>query len=768
MLKRLLTHIAIFVLSIVDSGATAIAESVPGSRFAQLVLPLSSQRPYTYYFSEKDRALVIDIKDTSAQELPALDHYDETLVRRVVVRQLENKTTQARLILRDPAIRATVTSFTQPFRIVIDLFDKDFQEERDPVTGFPLTPNVQSQTGSGLRPVSPEHQVDQMSQSPDTGVTSGKRQLMAPPAKGGGSDGIKVDLKEIVEGPAKGWEKFPLYIYRFQAALYKTVRTNPMPQSPPLLTSAEAMADYAGKLYEFGHEEKALAVFQQLLHSNSQVLADDPVQLWRLAEIHLGKGNYILADGYYQSLMEKHPEHDLARMAALRRLDVEVLHGLERGKNVPWAQLLKKLQKIQPGRNSELAMQVAIRQGYWGSTDEEHAAIKANRYHLPRVSEELAQSLATQSDVVEGGRTGLLAGAMALNVKLDGNIDRDTVTIAASFFKRYRGKAAEGLLRPLEDKLRHVLGQKIVRLVEKGKYVEAVELYEALPADLFWAPNNDRISWAMGEAYRKLNQPDRASKYYEAAVESRDDSSGRFRATLLQLVTAEQAIDMQKARKRPDVQQQSMSQADHRLLEIWQQMPEQEKRRIYGESRAHLEKLVVDGVRIKSAPVIVLSEWDQALSARVAASSKENSGSNAGTSYSLDSIKLIGQLVNRFDELKMVSEKSRAQGLYKRMNPSSFGSDKTARESWTGEMVKLAEEYRVQNDNLEAGRAYALAAKENLEWEGRGEALYKAGLLLFRAGKRDEAVESLKAAADDKSNLLYADLAQKRLSQIEQ
>ena len=71
------------------------------------------------------------------------------------------------------------------------------------------------------------------------------------------------------------------------------------------------------------------------------------------------------------------------------------------------------------------------------------------------------------------------------------------------------------------------------------------------------------------------------------------------------------------------------------------------------------------------------------------------------------------------------------------------------------------------NQNLEAGRIYSLVGKESQNWEGRAEALYKGGLLLYKAGRREEAIDAFTKASNDGNNLFYANLARERLGQIQ-
>ena len=59
-----------------------------------------------------------------------------------------------------------------------------------------------------------------------------------------------------------------------------------------------------------------------------------------------------------------------------------------------------------------------------------------------------------------------------------------------------------------------------------------------------------------------------------------------------------------------------------------------------------------------------------------------------------------------------------------------------------------------------------MVGAQSEDWEGRAEALYKGGLLLYKAGRREEALEALNNASNDGNNLFYSNLARERLSQI--
>ena len=105
--------------------------------------------------------------------------------------------------------------------------------------------------------------------------------------------------------------------------------------------------------------------------------------------------------------------------------------------------------------------------------------------------------------------------------------------------------------------------------------------------------------------------------------------------------------------------------------------------------------------------------------------------------------------------------------LLRNITPQQLQDDQEATQIWTKELIELAEIFRQNNDYLEAGRTYAQTGSDNFEWDGKAEALYKGDLLLYRSGRRQEAVEALTKAANDTTNRLYADLAKQRLQQLQ-
>ena len=81
-------------------------------------------------------------------------------------------------------------------------------------------------------------------------------------------------------------------------------------------------------------------------------------------------------------------------------------------------------------------------------------------------------------------------------------------------------------------------------------------------------------------------------------------------------------------------------------------------------------------------------------------------------------------------------------------------------------MTKLAEDHRKADEFLEAGKIYTQIGEVTSLENSRAESLYKGGLLLFRAGRKEDAIKALEKAKGDPNNLFYSNLATERLNQI--
>lgn len=769
-------HRLIQLLIVVLASVPAFA----GGIYSQLVVSFNGERPFTQTYSKSEHALTLEFQKTAPNELAAFEQYDERLIRRVLITDLGPAGTAVKLILRDRDVRAIVNKFQEPYRVTIDLYDADYEEERDPNTGMPLVgggKGAEAPLESGaMKLVQP---MDVAGSSPvalDAPVAAqkpGKMKLLQPtPDLFGSPDEMQAALRNTPDGVGKAWKDFPPYVYRIQTAAYEEglkAEASKLPTAAQALNSAQAMADYAGKLYNLGHEAKALVAYQQVLHLDPTLFDKDALHLWKFAETELGTGNLTLARGYYEAITEKHPESPLAHFARLRALDVAAIRLLAQDKASDLGQLLPNLDGIKPRHNGELTALVGIRKAYWGPNG---AQSRADASRLPRLDPAVRADLAAAYPEVESSRTAFLASSLLLNdmVAPSEAWQRATGPFAEAYFKRFSGAATEPYRQNLKDALHAKLNANLQAKVTDGKLIEAIDDYEALPATLKSIKKTPKTAWALAEAYRKLSQQEKAIDLYQAAAKTEDDGPDRFKAEFWLAVTAgERAAEMKRGGNQ-DTQARLAKlsrEADKAAEATWKRLKPEEQQQITIAYKEPFEKTVTSTAKLRTAPKIVLSNWTKALSTKASTSGGEATDMNRNFSPSGAAVILLSDLGKRFAELGMADERRQAVGLLKNMKPSEFEDDKAAKQLWAKQLMSLAEDYRKGSQFLDAGRIYSLIGAESENWEGRAEALYKGGLLLYRAGRREEAIEAFKKAGDDGNNQFYANLAKERLAQLQ-
>jgi tetratricopeptide (TPR) repeat protein len=169
---------------------------------------------------------------------------------------------------------------------------------------------------------------------------------------------------------------------------------------------------------------------------------------------------------------------------------------------------------------------------------------------------------------------------------------------------------------------------------------------------------------------------------------------------------------------------------------------------------------VISPAKLRTGPKIVLANWTAALATK---KSTDNGGEakdwTRNFSPSGSVALLLTDLSKRFGELGLAAERKKAVDLLKYMKPKDFADDAAAKKVWANELTALADEYRKANQYLDAGRLFAQVGEEAEN--------YKGGLLLFRAGRRAEAIEAFRKASEDGNNLFYSNLAKERLGQLQ-
>ena len=751
-------------------------------RYSQTVISFPEERPFQYSYEPKDRALVLEFQKTHPSELEALYEYDDSIIRRVLVKDLGGVGSEVKLILRDDKIKVMVNTYKEPFRVTIDFFDADYRQTVDPATGLPVLPSFQNRGNGAIadsaEPAAPQSNGGQISvtipssgnKTSTAGMSAHRLVIPLNDSSIKTAQDMMGRISTLPEGVGNAWKTFPPYVYRLQTAELKTGKNYDAwikQNTTQAMSSHEAMAQYAGQLYDFGHETRALMVYQKILAENPSIFDKQPDSLWKLAEIQLGQGNFSLAQGYYEALQSKHPDSPLASLAALRKLDIRAIKGSQKQKIDEFDTLKTEIAtlRLTPANQAH----IAVRQAFWGVDKSQMKTMIPDYINLPAVDAETASRLVDARKVSDSPRTSFLIDSILLAQKIDGNAwSADTATFAGAYFERYHGKATEPYRTQLLNKSEGSLLKTIDKSLSNQQYTEIASIIESLPKSLEELKNRSNVSWAAAEAYRRLQQPAAAVPFYEKALASSQLKPNQFRSAFWleqSLITSMGMADVKGQDKKQKLNGKLKS-ADQKVWDVWKSLKDEEKRKSFTEVQAELEDNVRNVSHVKSSAQILLEILGQDLATQVATPDKAVNGSTVGSQPTVKMIYLLSDLGKRFKEQGLTAEAKKSRQLLRKLDIKSLQADKEALTVWTNELTKLAEEYREGNDYLEAGRIYALTGSSNNQWEGRAEALYKGGLLLFRSGRRDEALAAFKEASSDGNNQLYAELAKKRLEQL--
>lgn len=767
-----------FLCAVALAGQITAKTAADSPSFAQMIIPFASERPFDHEWIKSENALVLRFPSSSPSELDAINNYDERLVRRVLIKDLGPQGSEVRLVLRDKDVRAVVTTFKDPFRVSIDLFDKSYAEHKDPETGLPVSGVAQ---GISAIPEAQKNRIDQQAASSgdqkaqDPKSTPRRKLMQADAPELNSPNELKSFIAKIPPGIGKAWVTYPPYVYRMQLAPYEG-REAPAAEISHLqskaMTTSSAMADYAAKLYDFGHEGRALAAYQQVLQREPEVFEKDAIHLWKFAETHLGQGNLTLADGYYQTLIEKHPDHMMARFARLRKLDTQAIKAIQDGQPSHLATLTEKAGSIPTRDSAELLALIAIRSSWWNDSTIDQSSRKV----LPVCPEETQVLLTKILPKVENPRTAYIGSALVAQkmVSADTSWQNDYATWLSGFFKRYKGSDVEGQRDTLSQAAKKRISQQFSDLFGSNQYVEVVTLYGQLPSEMKSISKDPVVSWQIAESYRSLGQQDKAVDFYKKAMQT-NTALDRFKASFwVGALSSKRASDLRStAGNQSSIRgfEAQGSRADNVMDETWSKLKSDEKSLIMTALSSPLQDIVASEAKLKTPPKILLEQYKTALSKN---SPKLNATNGTGAtdwlgnfSPSASTVRLLDDLGQKFAELGMTTERRQAMELMKFLKPSQFEQDKEASKVWESELTKLAEEYRKADEFLEAGELYTLVGDATTQTEKRAESLYKGGLLLFRAGKKQEAISALEKAKNDSSNLFYSKLASERLNQID-
>jgi tetratricopeptide (TPR) repeat protein len=750
---------------------TSIAN--PKSNFAQIVLPLASDKKFTYEWSKADNSLHLFFPNSAPNELDAFNNYDESLVRRVLIKDLGSKGTEIKIVLRDQNVEGLVSTFSEPSRVVLDLFEKNAKEQKDANTGLPTQVAMGLESDTTFLPeTQPNGSKSRTDSAADPRLKKRLIQKMAPEATT--PNELTGIISKSEPGLGKAWASFPTYIYRMQLAsleIDSSVQKDDINklQSKALSTSG-AMADYAAKLFDLGHEARALAAYQQVLQREPEVFEKSVTHLWRLAESHLGVGNLTLAEGYYQTLLEKFPNHVMARFAKLRKLDVQAVRAVNSGDNGRLAQLNESVLSIPTRGNAELMALIAIRSSWW----EDQLVDQKSRTALAACSEETENELNKILPKIENPKTAYLSSAMIAKRMSDSNTpwQNNYATWLGKFFDRYR-QGNEPITVELSDSTRKRLINQFQSLFENNQFAEVVALYEQLPKQMQSIAKDGNVSWQIAESYRSLGQADSALGFYDKATASQS-ASLQFRGHFWMAAIAAKKSAALKQRSNGAAQLQAQKSTaykhDRSMQKIWSQLSADDKNKLMTGLGSEFKLITASDMPLSTPAKIVLEQYKVVLSEnppKLEATPGTNNTDWLGNfSPSGATVKLLDDLGRKFAELGMPKERREAMQLMRFIKPTQLEQDKIAAKLWAAEMTKLAEDHRKADEFLEAGQIYTQIGDVTALDDARAESLYKGGLLLFRAGKKDDAIKALEKAKGDPNNLFYSKLATERLNQM--
>ncbi|MEY4631825.1 MAG: hypothetical protein RIQ81_1945 [Pseudomonadota bacterium] len=783
------------LLALLALVASAIFLPTPAlaADFSEIVLSFPEVRPYSAKYDAVENSVRIELLKTSSEELAALERYDEDLVRRVVVKDRAADGVEILIKLKSREVVATVEDFREPFRIVIDIFKRGYSPARD-AEGLPRTKPAEVASA-------PDNAPSAVSAAPSLSANAAKP-LPATPVQGdsasvalsaknppqrrifqqaprrfeGGAD-LCAALNQAKPGTGTHWSKYADPVYRLDFPPAKSSLAAEIPQDVcnKAITSTKDLSLFAKRLFDDGQEFRAMSVYQQLLFHDPQAIEQDAGNLWRMAEIHLGQGNLSLAGGYYETISKRFPGTQEAFKAAMRSLDVNSLELIQAGNQSGLAGgPVEKIASLEMGQGDsptsvEIRAGKVLRASYW-----RNASSGPGKLQVADLSETESRELEALLPKIQHPRTKFLTASLLLagRVAPARAWEQESGVFAANYFRDYKTAEWDPMRGEMLQRLRDKLDSTLQSYSAAGRHVEAVQTFELLPKPLQSVRKNTRTAWAMGESYRNIGQPQPAVAFYEAAAK---DASGidRFKAQFWMAQMASETSDvlgrMKAGATRISPYQRQVAESDRGMAATLAGLNPSEREQLYSTFRGPLESSIEKPTRLRTPPRFVLSAWRDNLSSRRSASTDSAPVTDLKSQFApgAASAKLVSGLAARFKELGMSNERRQALALLKEMKPSQFGDDTAARKAWMDQLLGLAEEYRKDNEYLESGRIFSLVASESENWEGRAETLYKAGLLLYRAGRKDEAIAALEKAKADGNNLFYANLATERLSQIQ-
>lgn len=700
----------------------------PAGRYYKWTLPLSSLREYRFQQNRVQHTVTLQLKDTKPSEITTKIPRDPKVISGVVIREVPGYGTDVTLQLVDATLRSHVVQLDAPPRIYLEIFETGYQLDRMAGSHLPLGNVGQS---------SLKHQSDSL-QAWVVPLISGsieEKPIFTP---------IETDNER--EDPTT-WQQFPAYIYPLPLTLFGA--------SPAVETdvSEKSLSDLALEAYETGFHAKSLRLYQQLLQLEESIFKKDPQSLWILAELTFKRKNYLLADSYYGMLLERFPGSTWAQYAALRKLDAQAMSD---ARNQQGGMRSKNLDAVVDRGTGELALQKLLRAAYWN--------MNRPNASLPVFSADQVKQVGFLIEKSSVPKTKRLATSLLLHTYLqpDADWNETTAALAKAYFDSDEMTEENPFYAVLQKEGQEKIQAKILTESEKNETKEIVALYESAPAAWKTTPIPVDIQWALAEAYRKESQEEKALFFYQSLPENRGNLPRAFCAKFWISTLGAQFLHTKKGEA--DGQKEKTKKADSAMKSLWKDMTDVDKAKVWQDIKGDLENsLVSDATFSLEAPAeIVLENWQQVLT-----KSKGQKPDWVRTHPPTEkTVFLLDHLATFFEKAGKKEQSAAAILLFKSLPTEKVNESKEGKKLWAARLLELAEKYREDNQFYDAGSLHVYLATHVKDWDQRAESFYKGGLLLYRAGKREMAIQALKSAQEDGNNPFYANLAKERLVQL--
>ncbi|MDD9951149.1 MAG: tetratricopeptide repeat protein, partial [Zetaproteobacteria bacterium] len=740
-------------------------------------IQFKSERAIVQSYEKKLHRYHFFFKDTSFEELAKLHTSKHPFIRNIIIREVPGVGTNAWLVLNDENLTATVDTFKQPFRVRIAIHDLDFRRTKNPLNQLPSLPLHSGSSDRTLLEVSPVKKQTSMAKHPQAQKNALKKksakpataqkthhQLLKPQSSQNARQLIAPELaalNKIPLGRGKAWASFPAYVYPLNITAYHQFSTT---QKRPEKDKYYDLGLQAVELYRGGHEYKALFLLDRILAEEPHQFTREPIYSWIMAECHLGQANLALARGYFQSLIKQFPNSELQPFAQLRKWDIDSNEKSKSGENLSqMSELVHFLDPLLAESNPELKLLANQRFAYWGGKND----FRPDRHSLARLHpQQPSAPLYTYSHQAQTKETKYLTMSLAL-YEMCFSAPEFALNVAKhiNHYTQHAAASNPEYFEQILSRCESMLSKYLHSFKNKPAAQQMITVWEALPAASKSRITTKNIQWYLAEAYRNQGNTIAADHHYAQAHTKGSNPVRDFLSLFYPLNhTYTDTSDSRENKQSSAVQK--LTKMDKNLLREWNTLPSQHQNKIMQQLYPYFQGYLKEKYPLKSVSEIVLTGWNNSLH-NINKNTSQNSSDKYGFTPRAEGVTELITIAGWFGKLGQQNKRIEALQLLKKLKPDVYPKDTHTSTIWASEMLKLADHFRNQNAYLEAGRTFSHVAENAISSDHRAESFYKGGLLLYRAGKREEAIAALTKASQDGNNLFYANLAKERLNKLQ-